>query len=119
VTRARLRHHLSCARRPVHSLHCDPPRAANPFLRLSFTLADTHVYSSKIPSAALSPPQKYSRHAIISIASTTLLMVNETRNHHYRPQECILLSDTLDRAPSADDEEEDGYSCDAYRRTRR
>jgi hypothetical protein len=46
-------------------------------------------------------------------------MVNETRNHHYRPQECILLSDTLDRAPSADDEEEDGYSCDAYRRTRR
>jgi hypothetical protein len=48
-------------------------------------------------------------------------MVNEMRNHHYRPRECVLLSETHDRALSADDEEEDGHSYDAYaiRRTRR
>jgi len=114
VIRARLCHRLSGAHRPVLSLRREPPRAANPFLRLSFTLADTLAYSSKVPPVALSPPQKPSRHTIISLASTTLLMVNEMRNHHYRPRECVLLSETLDRALSAGDEEKDRYSYDAY-----
>jgi hypothetical protein len=89
-------------------------------LRFSCTLTDTHIHSSKTPSSALSPPRKSSHHAIISPASTTLLVADEMRNHHYRPRECDLLSETLDRALNADDEE-DGCSYDVYatRRTRR
>jgi hypothetical protein len=41
-------------------------------------------------------------------------MVDEMRNHHYRPRECVLLSETLDRALSAEDEEEGRYSYDAH-----
>jgi hypothetical protein len=86
---------------------------------LSVTLADTHLHSSKIPSSALSPSPKPLHHAIDSPASATLLVANEMRNHHYRPRESDLLSETLDRALSADDEEDRCCFVYATRHTRR